>query len=318
MTRLPFRFVTVLACITFGSLCVQAQNSLRSWVSGVGVDNANCGRSAPCRTLAHAISVTKPNGEINILDPAGFGTFTIDRSITINATGTLATVQANIGQSGILITLNPTDTLNTVRIRGLAITGMGDGAKVGLTGIHFTSTNTATNLKISLEDVVIDGFVNDGITYSANGGDLVVKNLTIRNNNKAGIRVDSSGANPVNVRIDHTTTNLNQEGVRFEDNVRGTITNSDSSNNTLHGYVNIPGTTSSEMNIDHSTASHNKQVGVFSISNGAASTIRISDMEITNNGGNGLSSFFGGQICSNGKNRITAPTQVPNCTFTEQ
>lgn len=55
----------------------------RTWVSGVGDDANPCSRTAPCKTYAGAISKTAANGEINCLDPGGFGALTITKSISI-------------------------------------------------------------------------------------------------------------------------------------------------------------------------------------------------------------------------------------------
>src|SRR6201986_952393 len=56
----------------------------RTWVSGVGDDVNPCSRTAPCKTFAGAISKTAAGGEIDSLDPGGFGTVTITKSITID------------------------------------------------------------------------------------------------------------------------------------------------------------------------------------------------------------------------------------------
>src|ERR1700738_611636 len=56
----------------------------RTWVSGVGDDANPCSRTAPCKTFAGAISKTAPGGEINCLDPGGFGALTITKAITIS------------------------------------------------------------------------------------------------------------------------------------------------------------------------------------------------------------------------------------------
>src|SRR6202163_404687 len=61
----------------------QAQ-ATRTWVSGVGDDVNPCSRTAPCKTFAGAISKTAAQGEINCLDPGGFGTVTITKSITLD------------------------------------------------------------------------------------------------------------------------------------------------------------------------------------------------------------------------------------------
>src|SRR3979409_2015695 len=58
----------------------------RTWVSGVGDDANPCSRTAPCKTFAGAISKTAAAGEINVLDPGGYGAVTITKSITIDGT----------------------------------------------------------------------------------------------------------------------------------------------------------------------------------------------------------------------------------------
>src|SRR5580692_11401439 len=60
----------------------QAQ-ATRTWVSGVGDDANPCSRTAPCKTFAGSISKTAPGGEINCLDPGGFGALTITKAIAI-------------------------------------------------------------------------------------------------------------------------------------------------------------------------------------------------------------------------------------------
>src|SRR5438309_10492796 len=56
----------------------------RTWVSGVGDDANPCSRTAPCKTFAGAISKTAEGGEIDALDPAGYGALTITKAITID------------------------------------------------------------------------------------------------------------------------------------------------------------------------------------------------------------------------------------------
>ena len=59
----------------------------RTWVSGVGDDANPCSRTAPCKTFAGSISKTAAGGEINVIDPGGFGGVTITKSITIKGRG---------------------------------------------------------------------------------------------------------------------------------------------------------------------------------------------------------------------------------------
>src|ERR1043165_4318800 len=88
----------------------QAQ-ATRTWVSGVGDDANPCSRTAPCKTFAGAISKTAPSGEINCLDPGGFGGVTITKSITISSEGFEAGVLVS-GTNAIIINA-PSDRKST-------------------------------------------------------------------------------------------------------------------------------------------------------------------------------------------------------------
>src|SRR4029453_9246958 len=81
---------TSLACLLQGAPA-HAQ-AFRTWVSGVGDDANPCSRTAPCKTFAGAISKTALNGEINCLDPGGFGAVTITKSITIDCREIFASI----------------------------------------------------------------------------------------------------------------------------------------------------------------------------------------------------------------------------------
>src|ERR1700724_2395835 len=85
------RFFSTLAFLVAFSTAASAQ-ATRTWVSGVGDDVNPCSRTAPCKTFAGAISNTAAGGEINVLDPGGFGGVTITKAITLNGEGTLASI----------------------------------------------------------------------------------------------------------------------------------------------------------------------------------------------------------------------------------
>src|SRR5262250_3566824 len=91
----------VLALTLFVAGVANAQAS-RTWVSGVGDDANPCSRTAPCKTFAGAISKTAVSGEINVLDPGGFGAVTITKAITIQAVGAEAGVLVS-GTNGIVV-----------------------------------------------------------------------------------------------------------------------------------------------------------------------------------------------------------------------
>jgi len=124
----------------------------RTWVSGVGDDANPCSRTAPCKTLPGAISKTAAGGEIDALDPGGFGALTITKSITIDGRGTLASVLVS-GTNGIVVAAGPNDV---VILRNFSINGIG----LGLNGIKFISGKA-----LHIEDCTITGFMNVGIDF---------------------------------------------------------------------------------------------------------------------------------------------------------
>src|ERR1043165_8789850 len=82
----------------------------RTWVSGVGDDANPCSRTAPCKTFPGAISKTAAGGEINCLDPGGFGTVTVIKSMTISCEGVTGGVLAS-GLNGVNFSGGANDVL---------------------------------------------------------------------------------------------------------------------------------------------------------------------------------------------------------------
>ena len=88
----------------------------RAWVSGKGIDQAGCGApTSPCRSLQYVHdNIIVDGGEIDILDPAGYGAIVITKAISIvnDGVGT-AGVQATSGNAitvtGGLAAGQPTD-----------------------------------------------------------------------------------------------------------------------------------------------------------------------------------------------------------------
>src|SRR5438046_5831778 len=116
----------LLVCLWSGGAQAQAT---RTFVSGVGSDANPCSRTAPCKTFAGAISKTAAGGEIDALDPGGFGAVTITKAITIDGGGgQVASVLAS-GTNGIVVQAQPTDT---VILRNLSINGIAYGMNGGV------------------------------------------------------------------------------------------------------------------------------------------------------------------------------------------
>ena len=154
----------------------------RTWVSGVGDDANPCSRTAPCKTWAGAISKTAPGGEINALDPGGFGGVTITKSMTLDGGGGQVASTLVAGVNGIVIAAQPGDfvTIRNVRIDGL----LGNGnANAGINGISYISGS-----QVTVDNCDIFGFNNNGINVALSAtGALQVRNTTLRNNKVNGV-----------------------------------------------------------------------------------------------------------------------------------
>src|ERR1700746_571902 len=126
--RVLLGLYSLILCFCLLTAPAHAQ-ATRTWVSGVGNDANACSRTAPCKTFAGAISKTAVNGEINCLDPGGFGAVTITKSITISCeTGTAGVLVS--GTNGIVVQAAPADI---IYLRGLDI----EGLTTGFSGILF-------------------------------------------------------------------------------------------------------------------------------------------------------------------------------------
>jgi hypothetical protein len=120
-----------VVCLSVGISSANAQAS-RTWVSGVGDDANPCSRTAPCKTFAGAISKTAPGGEIDALDPGGFGAVTITKAITIDGGGGQVASVLVSGTNGIVVQAGPNDV---VTLRNIQINGIG----TGINGVRFLS-----------------------------------------------------------------------------------------------------------------------------------------------------------------------------------
>lgn len=172
----------IFAVVLLGATLMSAQ-ATRTWVSGVGDDANPCSRTAPCKTWAGAIAKTVPGGEIDALDPGGFGALTITKPIILDGGGGQVASILVAGTNGITVAAGSGDTviIRNLRFDGLLCSTPAAAnctGSPGLTGISFLSGKT-----LNIENVNIFGFSTSGInislgaTASVNIVNTVIENI---------------------------------------------------------------------------------------------------------------------------------------------
>jgi len=187
----------------------------RTWVSGVGDDANPCSRTAPCKTFAGAIAKTAAGGEIDALDPAGYGALTITKSVTIDGGGGQVASVLVAGTNGIVISAGATDVVHLLNLRIMGLRQSGNG---GLSGIRFLSGGVLT-----IDNVKIYDFNQNGIDIALNStGTVSVSNTVVTNVGGVGLRATSTKY--VAVTIDKSRfDSADGDGVEAADHSRITI-----------------------------------------------------------------------------------------------
>ncbi|MFL6861437.1 MAG: right-handed parallel beta-helix repeat-containing protein, partial [Allosphingosinicella sp.] len=219
-------------------------------------------------------------GEINCLDPGGFGAVTINKSLVIDCHYTEGGALA--GGNGITVNAASTDVIT---IRGLDIFGVNppsNGVRIIAAGaVHiedcvirrFNAVNslgvsfapTTANTKLYISNTTItengNGFTGGGIEINpgvGGSGKVVVRNSRIQNNGSDGIRMNSANG-VINLVVEDTDISGNAQGVAVLGSANATltmITNSVIANNSVIGIVT---TSNAITRIDNTTITGNTQ-----------------------------------------------------------
>lgn len=231
-------------------------------------------RTAPCKTFAGAISKTSAGGEIDSLDPGGFGALTITHAITIDGSGGGKSSVLVAGSNGIVVAAGPSDV---VTLRHLQIQGIGSG----LNGIRFIGGKA-----LILEDVVIEGFTQNGVDASlaANGSSLIIRNSSIHNNAGAGVSVTTTKG-LVRTSISGTELAGNHDGLLGGSGANVDLSTSVIASNAAVGVgCKTSGTTSCVVHTAHDQIDHNG-TGISAARSAGSATIvvTLSDDDIIGN-----------------------------------
>jgi Right handed beta helix region len=222
MTRIAFLLTFIVAALA--SVPAHAQ---RVFVSTHGLDTNPCTVAQPCRTFQQAYNTVLANGEIDVLDPGGYGPLTMNfGGVSIQAHGFAGITQTASCPTCAAITINLING-DPVMLNGLLLEGGG----TGYFGIRITSATSVTIL-----NSVVHHF-QYGIADGRSTGNLLVEDTTASDNVLAGIvGGNPQGGSTVKSTLNRITANNNQWGINiFANNT--TIANSVLSNNSNSGLL---------------------------------------------------------------------------------
>lgn len=202
MRRFGLLVLTIGFLVPFLASAPANAQATRTWVSGVGDDANPCSRTAPCKTFAGAISKTAAFGEINVLDPGGFGAVTITKSISITSTFEAGVLVS--GTNGIVVSL-PAST-DRVLLQGLDIEGLG----TGLDGVKIIGSGATTIVNCQIRH-----FTGNGVNLVGSSGARAIIKDSVITNNAGGFNIAGSGG-VANTGLSFTTLYDNNPGFAIQ------------------------------------------------------------------------------------------------------
>src|SRR5215813_14752506 len=110
--RVHFIGLVAMALVSLLVATPANAQSIRTFVSTAGSDSNPCSLTAPCRHFSTAVAATSPGGEVDALDAGAYGSFIIDRPITIEGQGWSYVAPPNNGNA---ITINTSGGNVTIR-----------------------------------------------------------------------------------------------------------------------------------------------------------------------------------------------------------
>jgi hypothetical protein len=251
------RITTVIAAalalaVTLPAVPANAQTAIRTYVSITGNDTNPCSLTAPCRHFQAAVNATSLGGEVDALDPGGYGAVTLSQAVTIEGQGWSYVAPSE----GFAIAINA-DTSDSISIHGVSLNGVGT---TNATGIQFNSGGA-----LHVRDCIFRNF-QYGISFiPGNSGTLSVSYTLITDGGIAGnaIDIEEIGSGTVNAVLDHVDVENSQgDGIDIL---------------SISGPVNV--------NIDDSTIANSADDGLYvSAAPGHPVNVVVRNSTIANNG----------------------------------
>ena len=276
-TRLYLQIPIICACLVIGAATVNAQ-ATRTWVSGVGDDVNPCSRTAPCKTFAGAISKTAEGGEIDALDPAGYGTVTITKAMTLDGgtgSGWASILSAGV-PSGVIVNITTGTHVSDAYciLRNITF----NGAKQSPTTGALNGVNYIKGAQLSVEKCVFEHLGGTGITMAsmATSANLRVNDSYFDDVNTSFLITTSSGA--AAAHIDNCRLNGGTDGLNTTTNAFVTMRNCNFAQTTGGSNGAARSAPGCAVNVVNSTFASNA-LGA----NAAGGALRLSNDEFFNN-----------------------------------
>src|SRR5262245_24801134 len=169
--------LVIASMLAFALHAAPAQAQARVFVAAQGLDTNPCTFAQPCRSFQKAHDTVVANGEIDVLDPAGYGAVTITKSISIQGHG-FAGITAGSGNA---ITINATS--GKINLRGLLL-------EYGLIGIDATNFGGDS---VNVQECSIRRF-SIGIAFAMqHSAALLVSDSVLSDNGGEGIELVNIG-----------------------------------------------------------------------------------------------------------------------------
>ena len=276
MKKLTFTVrVFVLLALTTGLASLAHGQATRTWVSGVGDDLNPCSRTAPCKTFAGAISKTAEGGEIDALDPAGYGSVTITKAMTLDGgTGSGWASILTGATNGVTINVTTGVHINdaVVTLRNISFIGASQGLTPGLNGVNYLKA-----AQVHVENCVFENFSTSGINMALGSTGTLFVHDSVFDNTGTGIKVTTSSGFAT-AQIEHSRFNGMTDGINTTSNAFVTVRDSYFSGITGASNGAIRAAAGCLANVINSTFAGNV-IGV----NVAGGTARLTNNDFFNN-----------------------------------
>ena len=277
MHKLTFTVrVFVLLALTTGLASLAHGQATRTWVSGVGDDVNPCSRTAPCKTFAGAISKTAEGGEIDALDPAGYGSVTISKAMTLDGgTGSGWASILTGGTNGVTINVTSGTHVNdaVVILRNITFIGAIQAPTPGgINGVNYVKA-----AQVHVENCVFENFSTSGINMGLGSTGTLFVQDSVFDNTGTGIKVTTTSGFAT-AQIEHSRFNGMTDGINTTSNAFVTVRDSYFSGITGASNGAIRAAAGCLANVINSTFAGNT-IAV----NAAGGTVRLTNNDFFNN-----------------------------------